>query len=226
MKSKLTKILCLVMGAILLVTGTVAVTLAYLQDLSETVKNTMTVGKVDITLNETDVDVYGVKDSNTRVTENLYKMVPGSKYTKDPLITIDKDSEDCYVFFGLYIDESVKAVLDNTGTKGIVSQLTANGWHPLESGGAQVKYTEKINGKSITYLIYYQEDIVESNGTTAKTLNTFKEFTVSATSKPTTSSEGMIYAKAFAIQSDNITVASGKSAQLAAWEAGFKSSAG
>ena len=95
--SKLRRALLLLACAVLLVSLSVGATLAYLTSQTEVVKNTFTVGKVNITLDETDVDEFGVKDGNTRVTENEYKLLPGHTYSKDPQVHVLAGSEDCYV---------------------------------------------------------------------------------------------------------------------------------
>ena len=96
---KFMKILAVAVCAVLLVAATVAGTLAYLTD-TQTVANTFTVGKVEITLNEAKVTEYGELDGATRVTSgNTYKLVPGRTYVKDPTITVGEGSEECYIYF-------------------------------------------------------------------------------------------------------------------------------
>jgi len=87
---KHSKVLLTLLCAVLLVVGSVMGTLAYLTD-SETVTNTFTVGKVGISLAETDVD--GDKD----VLKNAYDLLPGHTYVKDPKVTVDADSEESYI---------------------------------------------------------------------------------------------------------------------------------
>ena len=95
--NKAKKILMLVLCAALLVSISIAGTVAYLVD-TEEVSNTFTVGKVLIAMDETDVDDYGVKDSENRVIANTYKLIPGRTYIKDPTIHVDGSSEKCYLF--------------------------------------------------------------------------------------------------------------------------------
>ena len=101
MKTK-RKALLLSLCAVLLVVASVMGTMAYLTSTAE-VKNTFTVGKVAITLDETKVDENGVPVPSTddkpvaRVTENSYKLIPGGTYTKDPTIHVDADSEACFI---------------------------------------------------------------------------------------------------------------------------------
>ncbi len=89
MKKK-TKALLLASGAVVLVAGSVLGTLAFLTD-REDVVNVFTIGKVDITLDETDVD----GDNDTK--KNAYRLVPGEEYVKDPTVSIVAGSEEAYI---------------------------------------------------------------------------------------------------------------------------------
>jgi predicted ribosomally synthesized peptide with SipW-like signal peptide len=72
-------------------------TLAYLTDQVK-VKNTFTVGKVEITVDEAEVNPDGSRVTPAkRVNQNKYHLVPGGAYTKDPTMTVLKDSEESYV---------------------------------------------------------------------------------------------------------------------------------
>ena len=95
--SKLRRVLMLAACAVLLVCLSVGATLAYLTSTTEVVQNTFTVGKVEIILDETDVDLYGEKDGEDRVLENDYKLLPGHTYIKDPTVTVKAGSEDSYI---------------------------------------------------------------------------------------------------------------------------------
>lgn len=91
------KVLLLILCAVFLIGTTVMGTLAWLTD-RETVTNTMTVGKVDITVDEAKVDLNGIAIPDAeRVQTNEYKMIPGQIYTKDPTMTVAGDSEEAYV---------------------------------------------------------------------------------------------------------------------------------
>lgn len=102
MNSKLRRILLTVCSAALLVCVTVGATVAYLTSTDE-VKNTFTVGKVAITLDEAaikqDPDSKNwVEDATQpRVKENTYKLLPGITYAKDPTVTVKAGSEKAYV---------------------------------------------------------------------------------------------------------------------------------
>lgn len=95
--SKLRRVLLLVACAVLLVSLSVGATLAYLTYETEEVKNTFTVGSVVISLDETDVNEYGVATGNPRDTANEYKLLPGHAYTKDPQVHVISGSEPAYI---------------------------------------------------------------------------------------------------------------------------------
>lgn len=99
------KILITVFCAVLLVVASVVGTLAYLTSESKVV-NTFTVGNVNITLDEADVNENGVVVSNARVKENKYHLVPGQTYVKDPTLTVKAKSEASYVRVLLTIDHA------------------------------------------------------------------------------------------------------------------------
>lgn len=96
MKTK-SKALLLTLCAVLLIAASVLGTMAYLTSSAE-VKNTFTVGKVEIKLDEAKVTADGIPvEGADRVTANSYKLMPGTTYTKDPTVTVLKGSEDSYV---------------------------------------------------------------------------------------------------------------------------------
>ena len=59
------KIALMVTSLVLVVAMAVGGTLAYLTSETQEVKNTFTIGEIEITLDETDVDVLGVKDGGS-----------------------------------------------------------------------------------------------------------------------------------------------------------------
>ena len=99
---KVRNIIALLLSAILLVGASVAGTVAYLTS-NDKVVNTFTVGKVIITLDETDTDHDNKLDDNVTVVvdgdeivrdkANEYKLIPGQRYAKDPVIHVDPTSE-------------------------------------------------------------------------------------------------------------------------------------
>ena len=91
------KALLLTLCAVLLIAASVLGTMAYLTSSAE-VKNTFTVGKVEIKLDEAKVNADGIPvEGAARVTANSYKLMPGNTYTKDPTVTVKAGSEESYV---------------------------------------------------------------------------------------------------------------------------------
>lgn len=101
------KTLALVLALTLLVAGIVGGTLAWLTDQTAEVKNTFTVGDINIGLTETTAD---------------YKMVPGNTIAKDPTVTVKANSEACWLF--------VK-VTESTSLKDFITYAIAEGWTAL-----------------------------------------------------------------------------------------------
>lgn len=95
MKTK-KKALLLTLCAVLLVVASVLGTMAYLTSAPDDVINTFTVGNVKITLDEAKVDPEG-NTVGGRDIANVYKLMPGHTYVKDPTVCIVDGSEDCYV---------------------------------------------------------------------------------------------------------------------------------
>ncbi|MBQ6868486.1 MAG: hypothetical protein IJO16_07450 [Clostridia bacterium] len=139
---KLRKAMLALVCALALVVGSVMGTMAYLTSTTETVTNTFTVGKVGITLDEAKVTEYGVKDGDTRVIANTYKLVPGHTYVKDPTVHVANDAEASYLFVKV-VDE-IAAIEDKTT---VADQMTTNGWVELE-GVDNVYYLNRTVDKT------------------------------------------------------------------------------
>ncbi len=122
---KRSKILLIAVCAMLLVAASVLGTIAYLTD-TESVTNTMSVGQVGISLDESDVD--NSTEGKDRDTENKYHLIPGQEYVKDPIVHVDAESENCYVY--VKIVNNIAAIEDQGNT--IAAQIGKNGWLPLE----------------------------------------------------------------------------------------------
>ena len=128
MKKKLMTVLALVLVIALSVAGTYA----YLTS-QASVKNTFTVGKVAITMDEAKVDADGKALRNVpRVDNNSYKLMPGHEYSKDPVVHVTKDSEACYVFVKVVDEIAAIEVNDTIDTPNVAAQIAANGWTELE----------------------------------------------------------------------------------------------
>ena len=133
---KAKKVLLLVLCAALLVGASVAGTVAYLTS-SGSVTNTFTTGNVAIKLEEYDVDGQTGKQNNNVVTElNDLELVPGRKIEKQPFITVDSDSEDCWLF--------VKV------ENGLGSAVSINGMENWENlGSGYYRYPEIVKAGAV-----------------------------------------------------------------------------
>ncbi len=155
MKAK-TKALILSLCAILLVATSVLGTMAYLTS-QDSVTNTFTVGKVNITLDETDVDSAPGSSGPSRDQSNAYHLIPGSTYTKDPIIHVRGDSESCYVFVKVENDlAAFEAPTTADGYTNIAGQILDNGWLSL-TGVANVYYKPYVKGQAETDLTVFTE---------------------------------------------------------------------
>ena len=106
-------------------------TLAYLTS-KDTVTNTFTVGNVSITLDEAKVTNDGKVVEAPRQTSNVYKLMPGHEYTKDPKVHVAADSENSWLF--VKVENGLAALeSNNEGYTKIADQITANGWTALPS---------------------------------------------------------------------------------------------
>ena len=188
------KVLSLVLAGTLVVSAGMFGTLAYLTD-EDTVTNTFTVGNVQITLDETDVD-----DSTPNVDrdrENSYKLLPGKTYTKDPIVHVDSESEDSYLF--VKVENEITKIEGGTT---VADQMDAKGWDLVSDniyvyvGGGTDPVVVK-GGANVTVFENFTIDGKTTNGTLA----TYSGKTITVT--------------AYAIQADGFE---GKSAAQI-WEA-------
>ena len=131
---KTRKALLLSLCAVMLVTATVLGTMAYLTS-SDQVVNTFTVGNVAITLDETDVD-NSTPGDNDRDQANAYKLMPGRTYTKDPIVHVDAESEDCYLFVKV-----ANEIADIEAAKTVADQMTEKGWAAVAGADGTYVYT-------------------------------------------------------------------------------------
>lgn len=147
-------------------------TLAWLTDKTGPVTNTFTVGNIDITLAES---------------ENLdLKMVPGNTITKDPKVTVEGGSEDCWLF--VKVEKS--ANFDTFMTYAI-----ASGWTAL-TGVDGVYYREVAASDNDQAFAVLADDQVTVKDTVTKAM--MDNLTSSGATLPT------LTFTAYAVQKDNI----------------------
>ena len=92
------KLVIIISSFIMIISLAVITTYSLLRDETNIITNTFTIGKVDIELDEADVDNLGeIIEGADRVIENKYHLLPGQTYIKDPTITVVKNSQDSYI---------------------------------------------------------------------------------------------------------------------------------
>lgn len=156
MKTK-SKALLMTLCAVLLVAASVLGTMAYLTS-QDSVKNTFSIGKIAITLDEAQVDADGKAQMNVaRVKENSYKLMPGHKYDKDPTVHVEKGSEDAYIFVKVE-----NGISDFEADTKIAAQIAAERWTALD-GVANVYYKEysKDADKNVDLVVFRNFTIAE-----------------------------------------------------------------
>lgn len=196
MKKTLTVLLALV----LVIAMSVAGTMAYLTS-TATVTNTFTVGKVAITMDEAKVNEYGQKlntsdavagENDTlaaRVNANTYKLIPGHEYVKDPIVHVDADSENSWIF--VKVTNEISAIIDTAKT--LDAQIEDNGWTKLETG------------------VYYQSYTKDQPD---KDLEVFESFKLTGNANVASYNTKTIVVNAYAIQADGFDTAEAAWAEL------------
>ena len=212
MKTK-RKALLLSLCAVLLVVASVMGTMAYLTS-SDTVTNTFTVGKVQITLDEAAVNLDGTPiEGAARVKQNSYKLLPGHTYNKDPMVTVLKGSESSYVKMTVTFSKAAEldAIFAPTGGANLTSIFNGyNSTNWIAKGN-----TEDTTANTRTYEFWYKEAVAAPDGDVALDA-LFDSITVpgTITKDQLASIEGMtITVNAYAIQADGFADAA------AAWAA-------
>ena len=167
-QKKGSKILVLMLAMMLVFGMAVGGTLAYLMAESGTVTNTFTVGDINIELWEHDLENGAL---NTAVPVNAnntdYKVLPGTKQSKDPYVVVKANSEACWVFVEIteknnYLftttensksytaDQYIEWTFDDTAGWALVSRT------PTEGGAEEVTY---VYGKAQTAVAANAQDV-------------------------------------------------------------------
>lgn len=204
------KALLVVACALLLVAASVFGTMAYLTS-KDTVTNTFTIGKVEITLDEAKVDLNGTAVTpDERVKNNSYKLMPGHSYTKDPTVHVDAASEDSWIFVkvenGIATFEAATSS-EEGGYKKIADQIVAKGWTALD-GVAGVYYKSYDKSTTGANLVVFENFKMADN---ANEVNGWGSISADTTKVTVT---------AYAVQKDGFENAN------AAWTATFGKPAG
>lgn len=168
MKKKVLSIVAVVLVLCCAIGGT----LAWLTDKTASVTNTFTVGDINIELKETTTN---------------YKMVPGNTITKDPKVTVQANSEACWLF--VKVEESAK--FDS-----FMTYAMADGWTALP-GVTGVYYREVAATTAATdFSVLKDNSVLVKDSVTKAMLNGLSETTF-----PT------LTFTAYAVQKDNVNSA-------------------
>jgi len=135
------KTLALILSMVLIIGCVAGGTLAWLTDKTNEVTNTFTESNIDITLTETDED-------------KKFQMIPGWTIEKDPIVTVLKGSEDCWVF----VEVNKSANLDDF----IEYNVDPNNWTLVE--GETNIYSIKATNITADRII----KVLENNQVTVK----------------------------------------------------------
>ena len=139
-KRTLATMIVLVLAVCVVIGGT----LAYLTATTDTVENTFTVGHINATLDEKDVDESTSTEDGARDTENKYKVIPGDKIEKDPTVHVLEGSEKCYVY--ICIDDGLNAAVAGSATYTVGADWTKIG--DTENGRSIYKYASVVDASS------------------------------------------------------------------------------
>ena len=230
---KTTKVLALVLCAMMLVVGSVMGTLAYLTFTTEEVKNTFTVGNVN--LGEEDEDG-NIKDGLNEAKVNEYGVilyVTGEDTDANPIYTTDKDAEGATIAERV-LTNTYKLVPDHTYVKDPTIHVGAgseacylfvevkNGITAIEAadveGEAVTTIAGQMSAKGWTPImegsdIYYYTDPETNESTVATTADAgkdvivFESFTISKDADNTALDNhktATITVKAYAVQAEGI----------------------
>lgn len=125
-----TKALVALLAFVLVIGCSLGGTLAWLTDKTDAVTNTFTVGDINITLDETTKD---------------YKILPGVDIPKDPKVTVEANSEACWLF--VKVDEvNWPNFMDGENRK--VNYSIADGWALLDEEKHPGVYYREVNAET------------------------------------------------------------------------------
>lgn len=204
-----TKAVILLLVLALLLGGAIGGTLAWLMTHTDPVINTFVVGDIGLHLDET---------KNKKSDESLAapdrwegKMVPGGVLSKDPHVTVDAGSEECWVFVKVteVCTAAGYAFNDFIGYN-VVTGTTLADWQEVDSGTNFKVYGRKVTAAQMGSPIY----ILEENAVTVQTSVTKGMLDLAATGTITLTFE------AYAIQSVNLVDNNGSAVNDAdtAWD--------
>ncbi len=126
------KLIAMSFAAFVLMLGIIGGSLAWLVAKTDPIVNVFTYGGIQITLTETTGTGSGI--------ERYYKMTPGKTLAKDPTLTVEAGSEDCWLY--VKIDESSVERLSD-----YIEYTVADGWTALD--GVSGVYYRPVNSSDV-----------------------------------------------------------------------------
>ncbi len=183
------KLVVAMLAVTLLIGCAIGGTVAWLTDKTTAVTNTFTYGDINIELTET-------KPANQQA-----KIIPGVNIEKDPKVTVEANSEACWLFVKIK-EENWPTLTETDRTIKKVSYDIATDWKPLE-GQAGVYYREVDATTANAGVSYYilKGDMTYPNGVVTVSENLTKNEVNSITTQP------KLTFTAYAVQKDGISTA-------------------
>ncbi len=156
-----TKALVALLAFVLVIGCSLGGTLAWLTDKTDAVTNTFTVGDINITLTET---------------EREYKILPGVNIPKDPKVSVEANSEACWLF--VKVDEvNWPNFMDGENRK--VNYSIAGGWALLDEEKHPGVYYREVNAETAkngeTYGVLLNNEVTVSDTLTKSEIAEVKE---------------------------------------------------
>lgn len=146
------KIAALIAAIVLVIGCTAGGTVAWLVSKPDPITNVFTVGNINATLTET---------AKTETTE--FKIVPGVNITKNPIATVEANSEECYLFVQL-TEENWPAFTEADNTTRKVKYEIEDGWIKLESkDGVYYRVVAKNGTADQAFHVLKNDQVTVSN---------------------------------------------------------------
>ncbi len=149
------KPMLIAMAVVLLLGCVTGGTLAWLTSTTGPVTNTFTTADVSITLEET----FNTDSNNDNENDKwVAQMIPGYSYTKDPVVTVKGDSEDCWLFVKFeekneasnYLDYTSTLTETNGWTQGDGEYIPDNVWYRTVLKTADIKSWHLLEDDTVT----------------------------------------------------------------------------
>ena len=131
-------------------------TVAWLVSKPAAIVNTFTIGDIKASLTETTKD---------------YHIVPGVNIAKDPVATVVKNSEDCYLFVKID-EENWPDFTETDSTTRKVDYVVADGWTKLQDGVYYREVSKSADDQA--FHILKDDKVTVSNSLTKGELSTVK----------------------------------------------------